>query len=76
MSRPGSIFAASMWVFFHFHPHFHYDEWCKFMNKYTLAFSVIFWNMSYYFWIITWMKNVNNCQISKIQPQGVCLAFA
>ena len=27
--------------------------------------------MSYYFWIITWMKNANNFQIPKVQPQGV-----
>ena len=22
-------------------------------------------------WMITWMKNVNNFQIAKVQPQGV-----
>ena len=26
-----------------------------------------------YFWIITWMKNVNNFQKAKVQPQGVAL---
>ena len=26
--------------------------------------------MSYYLWMITWMKNVNNFQTAKIQPQG------
>ena len=29
--------------------------------------------MSYYFWKIMWMKNVNNFQIAKVQPQGVTL---
>ena len=29
--------------------------------------------MSYYFWMITWMKNVNNLQIAKVQSY---LAFA
>ena len=34
--------------------------------------------MSYYFWMITWMKKATNFQIEKIQPQGVvsfCLIF-
>ena len=26
---------------------------------------------SYYFWMITWIKNVKHFQIAKIQPQGV-----
>ena len=26
--------------------------------------------MYYYFWMITWMKNVNNFQLAKVQPQG------
>ena len=28
-------------------------------------------HMSYYFWMIMWMKNLNNYQITKVQPQGV-----
>ena len=28
-------------------------------------------NMSYYFWMITWIKNVNIFQIPKVQPQRV-----
>ena len=28
-------------------------------------------NMSYYFWMITWMKKANNLQIAEVQPQGV-----
>ena len=27
--------------------------------------------MSFYSWIITWMKDVNSFQITKVQPQGV-----
>ena len=30
-----------------------------------------FQNMYYCFCMITWMKNVNNFQIAKVQPQGV-----
>ena len=26
---------------------------------------------SYYFWMITWMKNINNFQMANFQPQGV-----
>ena len=40
------------------------------MNTDTLVLLLIFY-MSYYFWMITWMENVNNFQIAKIQPQGV-----
>ena len=36
-----------------------------------LFFCLFFQNMSYYFWMITWMKNVNNFQIGKVQPQDV-----
>ena len=41
------------------------------MNTDTLVLLVIFQNISYYFWMITWMKTVNNLQIGKVQPQGV-----
>ena len=41
------------------------------MNTDTLAFLLTFENMSYYFWMITWTKNLNNFQIAKVQPQGV-----
>ena len=27
--------------------------------------------MSYYFRVIAWMKNVNNIQMAKVQPQGI-----
>ena len=40
------------------------------MNRDILVLLLIFWNMSYYFWMITWMKNVNNFQIAKVQPYG------
>ena len=41
------------------------------MNKDTLILWIIFYNMSYYFWMIMWMKNMNNIQIAKVQSQGV-----
>ena len=41
------------------------------MNTDTLVPLLIFQNMFYYFWMITWMKKVNNFQIAKVQPQGV-----
>ena len=41
------------------------------MNTDTLALLLNFWNMSYYFWMITWMKNVDTFQIAKLQPRGV-----
>ena len=36
----------------------------------TLVILLIFENMSYYFWLIIRMKNVNNFRIAKVQPQG------
>ena len=41
------------------------------MNTEALVLLLIFLNMSYYFWIKTLMKNVNNFQIAKVQLQGV-----
>ena len=41
------------------------------MNTDTPVLLLIFENMSYYFWMTTWIKNVNNFQIVKVQPQGV-----
>ena len=38
------------------------------LNTDTLVVLLIFQNMSYYFWMITQMKNVNNFQIAKVQP--------
>ena len=40
------------------------------MSTDKLALFLIFY-MSYYFWMITWMKNVNNFQIAKAQTHGV-----
>ena len=37
----------------------------------TIVPLLIFYNISYYVWRITWMENVNNFQIAKVQPQGV-----
>ena len=41
------------------------------MNTDTLVVLLIFQNISYYFWMITLMKNVNNFQMAKVQPQSV-----
>ena len=41
------------------------------MNRDTIVRLLIFQYMSHYFWIITWMRNVNNFQIAKVQPQSV-----
>ena len=42
------------------------------MNADALVPLLMFWNMFYNFWMITWLKNVNNFQEGKIQPQ--CIA--
>ena len=39
-------------------------------NKRT-RFLDIFHNISYYLWMITWMKKANHFQIAEVQPQGV-----
>ena len=36
------------------------------MNKDKLVLLLIFKKMYYYFWMATWMTNVNNFQIAKI----------
>ena len=41
------------------------------MNIDTLVLLLFFKNISNYFWMITWIKNVNNFQIAKVQPQGI-----
>ena len=38
------------------------------MNTNTFVLWLIFENMSYRFWMVTWMKNVNNLQIEKAEP--------
>ena len=73
MSRPRSVCVVSMWSFFHFHLHFHYGWSCNLINTDTLVFLLIFKNIPYYFWMMTWMKNVNNFQTAKVQPQSVAL---
>ena len=39
--------------------------------KETYLFLAHFQNVSYYFWMITWMKKVNNFQKLKVQPKDV-----
>ena len=36
-----------------------------------LFLKYIFWNISDYFWIITWMRKGNKFRIAKVQPSGV-----
>ena len=46
------------------------------MNTDTLALFLIFWYMSYHFWMIRWMKNVNIFSNSKISGSRCCLSIA
>ena len=55
---------------FYFHLQIYYDQSYNLMKTDTLVLLLIFYNMSYYFWMITWMKNVNNFQIAKVKSQG------
>ena len=41
------------------------------INRINTDTLVISQNTSYYFWMITWIKNVNNFQMAKVQPPGV-----
>ena len=41
------------------------------MNTEIHVLLLIFQNIYHYFWMITWIKNVNNFQIAKVQSQGV-----
>ena len=43
------------------------------MSTDTLVRFLTFWKVSYFFWMKTWIKNVNN---SKSSTSGYCLAFA
>ena len=48
------------------------------MNTDTLVLLLTFSNMSYYFWMITWIKNVYNFQVAKVHSQvvlSICLIF-
>ena len=40
------------------------------MNTDTLVILLYFLEYALFFWMITWMKNVNNFQIEKVHPQG------
>ena len=40
------------------------------MDTDTLVLLLNFYIMSYYFWITTWMKFVNNFQVAKVQLQS------
>ena len=41
------------------------------MNTDKFFVLLVFKNIFYYFWTITWIKNVNNFQIAKVQPRNV-----
>ena len=40
------------------------------MNTDILVLLLIF-NMSYFFWMIAWMKNMNDFQMAKVPPHSV-----
>ena len=40
------------------------------MNTEKFILLLIFYNMLYYFWMITWIKKMNNFQIAKVQHKG------
>ena len=40
-----------------------------------LVFLHIFCNMPYYFWMIPCIKKANNFEITKVQSQGVGVAY-
>ena len=72
MSRPRSIYVVSMGTIFHFQPHFHCHWLHNLIKTDPIVFSTVFRiHMSYYFGMITWIKNANYFQIVKVQPQGV-----
>ena len=41
------------------------------MNTNTLLLLFVVKNIFFYFWMITWIKNLNDFQKAKVQPQGV-----
>ena len=62
MSRPRSIYIASMWSSFYFHIHFNVIDR---RNTDALVLLLIFQNMSYCLCLVTRMQNVTNFQIAK-----------
>ena len=50
---------------------------CDLLLIFSLIFIVInhITSLSYYFWMITWVKKANNSQIAKVQPQSVLHSF-
>ena len=75
-----SIYIVSTWYNFYLRLHFHYEnEDAVFIIYYiktktdTLAFLDIFKIISHYFWMITWIKSVNNFQTAN---SWCCSAFA
>ena len=69
MSRPTSIYVASMWSIFYFQPNFNRHYSYNIIKTNALAFCTFF--ISYYFWMITWMKKVKSFPIVKFQRQSV-----
>ena len=67
MDKPRSIYVVSVIYVFHFQSHI--DDITSF--KKVLLFLYILYNISFYFWVITWMKKENNFEIAKFQSQGV-----
>ena len=67
MSRTRSIYVVSIWsfvfIFIMINRVISYIQTHLFLSSYFI--------MSYYFWMIMWMKNVNNFRIAKVQPEGI-----
>ena len=66
-----SIFALSHRSVFHLYHHLHDDQSYNLTNTDIDLLLLIIQSESYNFWMIMWMKNVNNFQIAKVQPQRV-----
>ena len=62
------LFMSYLCSFFHFHLHFN-------LMKTHLFFCLFFSTMSYYFWMITWKKNMNTFKQQKFSLR-VLLRFA
>ena len=73
MSRPRSIYVLSMWPIFMLIVIF---IMINRLNTDALVLLLIFQKISFYFWMITCMKNANNFQIGKTSASGCCLASA
>ena len=71
MARPRSAYALSISSFFIAYLINQLINRIVSWVQIHLFFMLICLEDVYYFWMQRWMKNVNNFQIAKVQPQGV-----